>query len=160
MPSIIHIPHEIIKYCIDECINIEYEKENNEFWHLINDYQKIPDSLTFTYKGYECIIERNMIHGYHLCGYIFGDLPKDLTLINEYIHGGITKKNPSIPEMIGFDCAHFTDYFISDLEADFENVTYKNLTYLQINCEETIEQIINCLKREKLIDLIDNWKLE
>ena len=122
-----------------------------------------PDLYKWTYRGIECMADRNLTHG-AWCGYV--DVPTDayeklVILTNAYkkseeemldVHGGVTycaivvDKNV---QRMGFDCAHGEDYLprITNLTRDImyhkdERPTYRDLAFVIAECESMVDQIL------------------
>lgn len=139
-----------------------------------------PDEKQGEYKGYTWVIKRNKLLG-NLCGYV---IVTDLHPLYEIaqqknkdnndrwypdfdVHGGITFaqmfSNPEGEKLyiIGFDCAHFNDfwpampdrykdalkklteeYLTPDHPLQLPPVEYRDMAYVQKECEKLIDQLI------------------
>lgn len=128
-----------------------------------NEWETEPDKKEFTYKGFRCVILRHP-ELKHLCGYVA--LPEGNALdgipyddININVHGGLTfaksktEKHPRFPgygTVIGFDCAHYTDYNPGVTNEKLKKLTtYRNMAFVEKQCKSMVDQIINGVKITK-----------
>ena len=118
-----------------------------------------PNTETFEYKGYKCLIRRTS-HGGNLNGYV--GLPKGHRFYEKHYddlnidcHGGLTwgdfwKDQNDDLWYIGFDTAHSGDYL--PFEQMFnrhrvgwswlgENETYRDINYVRQECKNIVDQI-------------------
>ena len=121
-----------------------------------------PDLYEWTYRGIECMADRNLTHG-AWCGYV--DAPtnvyeKLIILTNAYekleeemldVHGGVTYCALIVSrnvQRIGFDCAHGGDKLPKIRSAEvfmdkvFPQDTYRDLAFVIAECESMVDQIL------------------
>lgn len=140
MPAV-NIPIEIINYINAIGGDIEKIKDNPEFWRLVSDFKKMPNEYCFEYKKYLCKIKRGN-YGFHLCGYVEGDIPLlSIDKLNEIVYGGITAGNDF--NIIGFDCAHYLDYSINIFITDNRQCIYKDTNFVEQTCKNIVDFILN-----------------
>ena len=110
----------------------------------VKDVDEWDDKAT----GYRCIISRHLRNG-HWCGYV--RVPDNSPTYNlryrhhvlggVLVHGGLTYSSKglihistvSTDKFFGFDCAHYDDAAPNDRDP-FPGSTYKNLSYIKIEC--------------------------
>ena len=128
-----------------------------------------PDLYKWTYRGIECMADRNLTHG-AWCGYV--DVPREiwdkfmglsLDLTNELddqinVHGGVTYSENILDKdahRIGFDCTHGGDLMpkvtaslrgysitLGDSETINTYDTYRDLAFVIAECESMVDQIL------------------
>jgi len=118
----------------------------------MNDIDKIflkvkeeGDSYEFTYRGMECIMERN--YSLSWCGYV--KLPIDCYIDFSYlsVHGGVTYDDIQDDyRLIGFDCSHSDDISPKMVEYNIGlpfnlNPTYKDKEYVICELKGMVDQI-------------------
>lgn len=129
-------------------------------WKTYNkEWEREPDKLEWTYKGYKCLVWRGRLK--HLCGYV--GLPKKHYFYGKdyssnygrgiYVHGGLTYSQMDKDELwwIGFDAAHWQDLVPESIENLYkhgleinyrlEHETYKNIDYMIQEVENLVDQI-------------------
>lgn len=145
---------------------------------LMSKIQEEGNDRTFSYRGYNCKIERKGEYG-HLCGYIeipighnlHGKTYGEIEEIYEYelpTHGGLTYSGyQSGVYYIGFDCAHCGDYTISSIlfskmeqelkgERNINNIevegTYRDMEYVEETLEKMVDYIENSTNKRLVME--------
>jgi hypothetical protein len=137
-------------------------KKLNKIEEVMKIIQKEPNWEVFEYKGYACLIRRNMISG-TLCGYVglppghkFYEQPHEDLLIE--VHGGLTfgEKIPDTADdelyWIGFDCCHYNDLMpfmdkhLNDsysriLDKEEAYITYKDVGFVRGQIKQIVDQL-------------------
>jgi len=105
------------------------------------DLERHPDNEIGQYRGYNYELKRP--YGTYWCGYIrLRDDQPELTdtqidHLDSIVHGGLTSG-------IGFDCAHYNDYYRSQYEDDVymtENATYKDYDFVYNEITKMIDYL-------------------
>jgi hypothetical protein len=125
-----------------------------DFYALLDKIMREPNYERFEYKGFKCLMRRNMQFG-TWCGYVGipSDHPlfkkKDLDELNLDVHGGITWSDFLEDEndglyYIGFDCAHYLDVipFMYMHVPTFTNEgIYRDADYVRQEIRNLVDQI-------------------
>jgi len=133
------------------------ERKMNWIENVLAKVQREPNYEVFEYKGYKCMIRRNMHMG-TLCGYV--GLSKSHPLFRQgyneiedmEVHGGLTFADFWDDEndglwYLGFDCAHAGD-FMPFMEDHMPRLTpylgdsYKDIEYVRGQIKKLVDEAI------------------
>jgi hypothetical protein len=121
--------------------------------------QNIKEQFIDPESGYDCYIVQNPL-GLHYCGYVWvpSDHPcfgKDFSELEDIpVHGGVTYAESYLGGwLIGFDCAHFSDYIPGYDVGDPKN--FKEIPYVknQVNNLARELQARGAVKIQDTLDL-------
>lgn len=128
-----------------------------EEW-LRQKIEKEGDHARFTYRGYDCAIER-VYPMQHLCGYVripetsvlYGRDYEDVMVNSLQVHGEITFAGRRFDDgtwWIGFDCAHIGDRLPGMPDLPINRGEYRDMEYVKQQIESLVDKIIQRKEKE------------
>lgn len=126
-----------------------------EEW-LRQKIEKEGDHVRFTYRGYDCAIER-VYPMQHLCGYVripetsvlYGRDYEDVMVNSLQVHGGITYTGHRFDDngwWIGFNCSHIGD--LPPCRPSKGYCQYRDMEYVKQQIKSLVDKIIQRKEKE------------
>lgn len=131
-----------------------------EDW-LKQKIKKEGDHVRFTYRGYDCAIERIYPMQY-LCGYVripetsvlYGRDYEDVMVNSLQVHGGITYTGHRFDDngwWIGFNCSHIGDLLPGMPDLPINRGEYRDMEYVKQQIESLVDRIIKRKEKEIIV---------